>query len=138
MIVVTDTSNNFEKRSVNDRAKRLIKIQVSNDRIQHVDAILRNVTERGIGIELQKPLQEGEKVSIQIRNLEPILGTVAWSKEQRSGVIFDAYIDPSLLTVKNSGQDQVEGIFNGADGYHVFNRFKPVSGIRRPALKARS
>ena len=53
MIVVTDTPNNFEKRSINDRAKRLIKIKVSNDRIQHVDAILRNVTERGIGIELQ-------------------------------------------------------------------------------------
>lgn len=137
MIAINDTPNSFAKRSINDRAKRLIKIQISNDRIEHVDAILRNVTERGIGIELQKPLQEGEKVSIKIRNLEPISGTVAWSKEHRSGLLFDESINPSLLTVKNSGQSQVEGIYNGTNSYHVFNRFEPMSGIKRPALKAR-
>lgn len=137
MIVVTDTPSDFEKRSIHDRASRLIKIQISNDRIHHVDAILRNVTEKGIGIELQRPLQEGEKISIQIRNLEPISGTVAWSKDHRSGLLFDESIDPSLLTVKKSGQSQAEGIYNGMNSYHVFNRFNPMSGTKRPALKAR-
>lgn len=137
MIVVTDTPNNVEKRSIHDRASRLIKIQISNDRIEHADAILRNVTAKGIGIELPRALQEGEKVSIQIRNLEPISSTVAWSKDHRSGLLFDEPIDPSLLTVKKSGQSQVEGIYNGANSYHVFNRFNPMSGIKRPALKAR-
>lgn len=137
MIAITDTPDNFAKRSINDRAKRLMKIQISNDRIRHVDAILRNVTERGMGIELQTALEEGEKVVIKIKNLEPILGTVAWSKEYRSGVIFNEFIDPLLLTVKNSGQFEAEGIYNGASGYHVFNRFEPVSGIKRPAVRAR-
>lgn len=132
-----ETPNNPAKRLISERPKRLIKIQISNDRISNVDAILRNVTERGAGIELQTELEQGEKVLITIKNLEPFFGTVAWSKQHRAGLEFDALIDPSMLTIKNSTQIEGEGVFASGSGYHVFDRFKPVSDIKRPAVKLR-
>ena len=137
IIIFSDAPSNTAKRSVNDRPKRLIKIQISNDRIREVDAILRNVTERGAGIELQTELEPGEKVLITVRDLEPIGGTVAWSKQNRAGLEFDALIDPSMLTIKNSTWVDVEGVFASGSGYHVFDRFKPVSDMKRPAVKLR-
>lgn len=114
-----------------------MKIQISNDRIHEVDAILRNVTERGAGIELQTELEQGEKVLMTIKNLEPFLGTVAWSKQYRAGIQFDAPIDPAMLTIKSNTRIEGEGVFASGSGYHVFDRFKPVSDIRRPPVKLR-
>ena len=136
-MIIDDTPNDTGKRSTNVRPKRLIKLQLSNDRILQVDAILRNVTERGAGIELQTKLDQGEKVLITIRNLEPFWGTVTWSKQHRAGLEFDELIDPSLLTIKNGNLVEGEGIFSAANGYHVFDRFKPMSDIKRPAVKPR-
>ncbi len=134
---MTDTPNIATKRSNGDRPKRLIKIQISNDRIREVDAILRNATDMGAGIELQTKLEAGEKVLITMKNLQPLQCTVAWSKQHQAGLEFDEHIDPSLLTIKNSHKVEVEGVFNGADGFHVFDRFRPVSAIKRPPVKPR-
>ncbi len=95
------------------------------------------MTERGAGIELQTELKPGEKVLITIKNLEPFFGTVAWSKQHRAGLEFDALIDPSMLTIKNSTWIDGEGVFASESGYHVFDRFKPVSDMKRPAVKLR-
>ena len=130
-VIVTD------KRSIISRSKRLIKIQISNERISQVEAILRNVTETGAGIQLPTELEQGEKVWITIKPLEPISGTVAWSKQHLAGLEFDELIDLSLLKLKNFPQFEGEGIFKSANGYHVFDRFKPVYDIKRPALKPR-
>lgn len=115
----------------------MIKIQISNERIGKVDAILRNLTERGAGIEVQTDLKEGERVWISMKNLEPFCGTVAWSKQQKTGLQFDDPIDLTLLKITNTQQIVGEGIFNSAEGYHVFDRYKPVSDIKRPPLKPR-
>lgn len=110
---------------------------ISNDRILQVDAILRNVTDKGIGIELDTALEQGEKVLITIKDLESFLCIVAWSKQFSAGLVFDAPLNPSRLTIKNSHKVEGEGVFKGADGYHVFDRFKPVSAIKRPAVRPR-
>lgn len=91
----------------------------------------------GAGIELKTELQQGERVSIKIKNLEPFSGTVAWSRNHRAGLEFDEPIDPSQLTIKNNVQVTGEGMFKSADGYHVFDRFKPVPDLKRPPLKPR-
>lgn len=137
IIAITDTPNKIAKRLLTDRPKRLIKIQLSNDRIHQIDAMLRNVTEKGVGIELQTDLEPGEKIFITIKNLEPFSCTVAWSKQNRAGLEFDKPLDPSLVTIKNSHKVEGEGVFNSPDGYHVFHRFKPLSDIKRPAVKPR-
>lgn len=90
-----------------------------------------------MGIELQTELAQGERVLITIKNLEPFFGTVAWSKKPRAGLAFDELIAPSLLTNKNGWQVEGDGISNKPDGYHVFDRFKPVSDMKRPAVKPR-
>ena len=137
IIAIINNPDNIAKRSNDYRSTRLIKIQISNDRILQVDAILRNATEMGAGIELNGDLVQGEKVAIRVKNLEPISGTVAWSKQNRAGLQFDEPVDPSLLTIKSSHKVEGEGIFTSADGYHVFDRFKPVSDIKRPPMKPR-
>jgi hypothetical protein len=98
---------------------------------------LRNVTDKGAGIGLQTELEQGEKVLITIKDLEPFFATVAWCKQNRAGLEFDKLFDPSLLTVRNGEKHEGDGIFDSANGYHVFDRFKPASDFKRPALKPR-
>ena len=136
-INIADSSNSIAKRTNNDRLKRLIKIQLSNDRIHRVDAILRNVTEKGAGIELQVELQPGEQVLITMKNVEPFFSRVAWWNNNRAGLEFDGIIDPSLLTVRTNSGIEGEGLFRSPKGFHVFDRFKPTSEPKRPALKPR-
>lgn len=136
-INIADTSNSVAKRANNDRLKRLIKIQLSNDRIHRVDAILRNVTEKGAGIELQVELQPGEQVLITMKNVEPFFSKVAWWNNNRAGLEFDGIVAPSLLTVRTNGSIEGEGLFKSHNGFHVFDRFKPTSELKRPALKPR-
>lgn len=134
---IADPVIEIDKRSKISRSKRLFKIQISNERISQVDAILRNVTETGAGIQMQTELERGERVWITIKPLEPISGTVAWSKQHLAGLEFDELIDLSLLNFRNVPQSEGEGLFKSANGYHVFDRFKPVYDIKRPALKPR-
>lgn len=137
IITIADPPVDTDKRSNSNRPKRLIKIHISNERISQVDAILRNVTERGAGIELQTELEQGERVWITIKTIQPISGTVAWSKQHKAGLQFDEPIDLSMLKIRDIPRVEGEGIFKGANGYHVFDRFDPISEMKRPALKPR-
>lgn len=132
---MTDTPGTATKRSNDDRTRRFMKIQISNDRIGEVDAILRNATDMGAGVKLQAPLKKGEKVLITIKDLEPLMCKVAWSKQEQAGLRFEKPVEPSLLTVRNTRQVKGEGMFCGAEGYHVFDRFQPINDFKRPALK---
>ena len=121
-INISYTSNRVAKRTNNDRLKRLIKIQLSKDRIHRVDAILRNVTEKGAGIELQVELQPGEQILITMKNGESFFSRVAWWNNNRAGLEFDGVIDPSLLTVRTNSGIEGEGLFRSPNGFHVFDR----------------
>lgn len=134
---MTDTPNGILKRADDGRLKRLIKIQLSNDRIRQVDAILRNVTEKGAGIRLSTELVPGEKVLIEMKNVDPFFGTVAWWTNNRAGLEFNEIVDPTLLIVRTIGKADAEGIFRSPNGFHVFDRFKPSDHPNRPAIKPR-
>jgi hypothetical protein len=97
---------------------------------------LRNITERGAGIRLHTQLKLGEKVLITIKDIEPFFAAVVWWEQNRAGLKFEELFDPSLLIIKSSGMVEVEGIYKSDNGYHVFDRFKPVSDFKRPGVKA--
>ncbi|MDE1914521.1 MAG: PilZ domain-containing protein [Sphingomonadales bacterium] len=58
---------------------------------------LRNISEKGVMAEgLPKP-REGAMVSLQLRNLGWVEGSIAWVQNQRFGIIFARDIDPAIV-----------------------------------------
>lgn len=52
--------------------------------------IVRNLSEQGVGIELDAPPPPGARVRIEARALEPADATVIWSRERLAGLRLDA------------------------------------------------
>jgi hypothetical protein len=61
--------------------------------------LIRNISAGGMLIRVYSVIPEGTRVSIELKQGEPVLGTVLWAKDELVGVTFDAPIDIlSLIT----------------------------------------
>lgn len=59
-----------------------------------IDIRVRNLSEGGLMAEGTPPLAIGAAVTIELRNLGPVPGKVAWYTDERAGIAFDVAIDP--------------------------------------------
>ena len=59
-----------------------------------IDIRVRNLSEGGLMAEGTPPLAIGAAVTIELRNLGPVPGKVAWYTDERAGIAFDVSIDP--------------------------------------------
>jgi hypothetical protein len=55
---------------------------------------VRNLSAGGMMAQGPAPLAEGARVSVSLRNVGSVSGTVAWSEDSRHGIAFDRAIDP--------------------------------------------
>lgn len=55
---------------------------------------VRNLSEGGLMVEVAKPLPIGTPITLQVRGLGEVRGSVAWYAEGRAGVSLERPIDP--------------------------------------------
>ena len=67
---------------------------------QVVAVRVRNVSAGGLMAEGEVEVRNDQKLWIELRNIGQVSGTVAWVRNNRFGVSFDAPIDPALTRVK--------------------------------------
>ena len=56
--------------------------------------VIRNLSVGGVMIDCPTGLREGARVNLNLRNLGNVSGSVAWVRDGRAGVMFDAPINP--------------------------------------------
>lgn len=56
--------------------------------------LVRNLSEQGAGIELDRPPAPGARVTIETRALSPAAATVVWARDRMAGLRLDAPIVP--------------------------------------------
>ena len=54
---------------------------------------VRNLSDGGMMAEAPLPVERGTRVGIQLRNIGPVKGSVAWTQDDRFGIVFDNEID---------------------------------------------
>jgi hypothetical protein len=64
------------------------------DQVMAQDVRVRNLSEGGLMVEVAKPLPIGTLLTLEVRGLGEVRGSVAWYAEGRAGVALDRPIDP--------------------------------------------
>ena len=77
---------------------------------------VRNLSAGGMMAEADSEIAVGDRITVELRNVGKVGGRVAWVREGRFGITFDAPIDPKLAR-KPAKQDIVQPIISGT-GYH--------------------
>jgi hypothetical protein len=55
---------------------------------------VRNLSAAGMMADGELPVMRGSRVTVELRNLSPVAGSVAWVQDQRFGIAFAHEIDP--------------------------------------------
>ena len=66
---------------------------------------VRNLSEGGMMAEGAAPVQRGEKVSVELRNVGKVDGVVAWLQGNRFGIAFTDNIDPKQVRAPVGNSD---------------------------------
>ncbi|NCP19331.1 MAG: PilZ domain-containing protein [Erythrobacter sp.] len=54
---------------------------------------VRNLSDGGMMAEAPLSVERGMRLGIELRNIGPIKGSVAWTQDNRFGIVFDSEID---------------------------------------------
>ena len=88
---------NVETRQV-DRDSLLLMAQVKVDGSEAEHRVkVRNLSAGGMMAEGNAPVTRGSLVSVALRNLGWIAGSVAWKQDDRFGIAFVEDIDPKIV-----------------------------------------
>jgi PilZ domain-containing protein len=88
---------NVETRQV-DRDSLLLMAQVRVDGSETEYRVkVRNLSAGGMMAEGNAPVTRGSVVSIALRNLGWVAGSVAWKQDERFGIAFVEEIDPKIV-----------------------------------------
>jgi len=89
--------SNSEPRQVNrDSLFLLAQLRVEGDSAEHRVKI-RNLSAGGAMAEGEVKVARGARVSVELRNIGWIEGSVAWKQDNRFGIAFTEEIDPKLV-----------------------------------------
>lgn len=89
-----------------------------------LDVRVRNVSAGGMMVDMAGKRETGAALTVELKNIGEVRGTVAWSTENRMGISFDEEIDPQLARYKPTAIE--------APGYK-----RPYTEPRRPGLSVR-
>lgn len=88
--------SNVETRQV-DRDSLLLLAQLRIDGASSEYSVkVRNLSAGGMMAEGQAPVVRGAPVSVVLRNIGWVDGTIAWKQDERFGIAFAEEIDPKL------------------------------------------
>ena len=66
------------------------------DEVQSHNVRVRNISSGGMMIDLAGPQPKGLVVVAEMKGVGQVSGHIAWSTENRAGVVFDRTVDPKL------------------------------------------
>ena len=88
--------SNVETRQVDrDSLLLLAQVRVDGDGSEHAVKV-RNLSAGGMMAEGKAPVVRGALVSVALRNIGWVDGTVAWKQDERFGIAFAEEIDPKV------------------------------------------
>ena len=94
-----------ETRSVSRNSLFLL----ANIRVEQGDQVhrvrVRNLSDGGMMGEGDLRVQRGNRLHIELRNVDPVEGTVAWVQDNRFGIAFDEEIDAQKARLPVSQDD---------------------------------
>lgn len=59
-------------------------------------ARIRNLSATGLMADCERAVPQGAKIEFDLRGVGKVCGVVAWSRDDKIGIAFDAPIDPQL------------------------------------------
>jgi hypothetical protein len=89
-------SNSETRQDNRDSMFLLAQLRVEGDDAEHRVKI-RNLSAGGAMAEGEVEVVRGAKVSLELRNIGWIEGSVAWKQDNRFGIAFAEEIDPKLV-----------------------------------------
>ena len=94
---------NVDTRQVQrDSMFLLARLRVEEEGTEH-QVRVRNLSAGGMMAEGQVDVVRGTAISVELRNLGWVRGTVAWRQDGRFGIAFAQEIDPSVVRVPVAG-----------------------------------
>lgn len=76
---------------------------------------VRNLSSGGMMVEGELRVTRGQRVAVELRNIGPVAGVVAWVRAPKFGVAFDEDVDPKLArTQVFGGQREAPGYARAA------------------------
>jgi hypothetical protein len=57
---------------------------------------VRNLSSGGMMVEADIEVVQGQRIVVDLRNIGPVRGQIAWARAERFGVAFDRQINPKL------------------------------------------
>ena len=117
----------IDTREVN-RDSMFLLAQVRADGTQGEQSVkVRNISDGGIMAEGPVKIARGEAISIELRNMGWVQGTVAWTQGDRFGIAFEEGVDPRLALAKNGGANTA-----AQSSAEMVIRRSPVRGAHDP------
>ena len=89
--------SSVETRSFERDSLFLMADLVVWDGVPATRVVVRNLSAGGVMMEGAPRLARGTRVALDLRNIGPVGGTVAWLQGRRTGVAFDDEIDPKQV-----------------------------------------
>jgi hypothetical protein len=118
-----------EAREPAQRLQRMLNVAMRGRRFGGANAIVRNISPRGLGGTTKQWLVRGEQIQVELPNLGPVPATVIWTDGIRFGARFCTEIDAGRVTRDSfAGMDQ---------HFRVMDRFRPEPSMKRPAIGLR-
>lgn len=68
---------------------------------------VRNLSAGGMMAEGPVRVLRGSRLSVKLRNIDWVDGSVAWVQDNRFGIAFDREIDPALARVQQTSADEM-------------------------------
>ena len=90
-------------------------------------AKVRNLSNGGMMAEGKLDLSRGQNVRVNLRNIAPVDGVVAWVQGERVGISFADKIDPEAVRA-----------LGGGDNDTTFEPRRPIATLARPTGKVRA
>ncbi len=95
---------NVDTRQVQrDSMFLLARLRVEEEGTEH-QVRVRNLSAGGMMAEAHVDVVRGTAISVELRNLGWVRGTVAWRQDGRFGIAFAQEIDPSVVRVPVTGK----------------------------------
>jgi hypothetical protein len=79
---------------------------------------VRNLSDGGMMGEGQLRVQRGHRVSVELRNIGAVAGTVAWVQDNRFGVAFDEEVDSQMARRPLQGTEDPAAVVTPASWTH--------------------
>jgi len=125
----TGSAGGNENRRQRERDSLLLVAQVRiGDEPTVREARVRNLSETGLMAELAKVVDVGTPVTVTLRGIGEVAGTVAWCTEGRMGISLDSPIDPLLVRKSPGGTKSLSPSYTvkASDSAYALRNPKPL------------